>query len=175
MNVSYNQKIPQYSYNDTFSFSVNTRLEHQRCILAEKENSNKDLYKEQEQQLMTLKKEFEKLQRTQKEAIDILREENEAIRDKIDEKQLEINTLKHESKKLKNDYESREMHLKDLNMKLKEKISKSEAEFEEKLKEMIEENQRLKEENNRLLSYGDDKGISIQVNCPYNMTYFFKI
>lgn len=143
---------------------MNSRLEHQRCILAEKESSNKDLCKEKEHQFITLKKEFEKLQRTQKESIDILREENEAIRDEIDEKQLEIDALKHESKKLRNDYESREIHLKDLNMKLKEKIANSEAEFKEKLKEIIEENQRLKEENNRLLSYGDDKGISIQVN-----------
>lgn len=143
---------------------MNNRLEHQRCILVEKESAKKDLCKEQEQQLITLKKEFEKLQRTQKESIDILREENEAIRDKIDEKQLEIDTLNHESKKLKNDYESREIHLKDLNLKLREKISKTEAEFEEKLKEMIEDNQRLREENNRLLGYGDDKkGISIQV------------
>lgn len=147
-----------------FFYSVNSLLEHQQCILADKENSNKDLYKEQEQQILTLKKEFEKLQRTQKEDIDILREENEAIRDKIDEKQLEIDTLKHESNKLKNDYESREMHLKDVNLKLKEKISKAEAKFDEKLQEIIEENQRLKEENIRLLSYGDDKGKSIQVN-----------
>lgn len=142
---------------------MNSHLEHQRCILAEKENSEKGLCDEREQKLLSLKKEFEKLQRTQKESIDILREENEAIREKIDEKQLEIDTLKHESKKLKNDYESREIHLKDLNLKLEDKISKAEVEFEEKLQAMIEENQRLREENNRLLSYGDDKGISIQV------------
>lgn len=147
-----------------FFFSVNGLLEQQRCLLAEKENSNKDLCKEQEQQLLTLKKEFEKLQRSQKESIDILREENEAIRDKIDEKQIEIDNLKHESKKLKSDYESREIHLKDINLKLREKLSKAEEDFDEKVKDLIEENQMLREENNRLLSYGDDKGKSIQVN-----------
>lgn len=149
--------------NFSIIFLVNHRLEHQRCLLEEKENSKQDLCKQQEIQLITLKKEYEKLQRTQIESINILREENEAIRDDIDEKQSQIDTLKHESKKLKNDYESREIHLKDINAKLSEKLSKIEAEFQDKLKALIEENQRLSEENDRLLSYGDDKGKSIQV------------
>lgn len=131
-------------------------------ILKEKENAHQVLCKQQEQQLATVKKEFEKLQRTHEESLDILREENDSIREQIDEKRMEVEKVKYESKKLKEDYETKEVLLKEHNHKLKLQLSKLEVEFEQRVKGLIEENKRLREENDRLLSYGDDKGISIQ-------------
>ncbi|XP_056630137.1 uncharacterized protein LOC130440813 isoform X1 [Diorhabda sublineata] len=131
-------------------------------ILKENENALQALCKQQEEQLATVKKEFEKLQRTHEESLDILREENDSIREQIDEKRMEVEKVKYESKKLKDDYETKEILLKEHNYKLKLQLTKLEGEFEQKLKSLSEENKRLREENDRLLSYGDDKGISIQ-------------
>nr|CAI5841018.1 unnamed protein product [Callosobruchus analis] len=98
--------------------------------------------KQHEDQLLTLKLECEKLQRTHEEALDILREENDSIREQIDQRRMEAEQARQECKnmnKLQNDYE-------------------------EKLKSLTEENKRLREENSRL--YGcaddDDKGIGSQ-------------
>ncbi|XP_050500457.1 uncharacterized protein LOC114343874 isoform X3 [Diabrotica virgifera virgifera] len=136
--------------------------ELEQQILSEKENTHQALCKQHEEQLSTVKKEFDKLQRTHEESLDILREENDSIREQIDEKQMEIDRIKHESKKLKDDYETKETVLKEHNHKLKQQLNKIEGDFEERLKGLVEENKRLREENDRLLSYGDDKGISVQ-------------
>ncbi|XP_072380106.1 uncharacterized protein toc isoform X4 [Diabrotica undecimpunctata] len=136
--------------------------ELEQRILSEKENTHQALCKQHEEQLSTVKKEFDKLQRTHEESLDILREENDSIREQIDEKQMEIDRIKYESKKLKEDYETKETVLKEHNHKLKQQLNKIEGDFEERLKGLVEENKRLREENDRLLSYGDDKGISVQ-------------
>lgn len=66
-----------------------------------------------DEQLTTLRKELEKLQKSHEEALDILREENDCIREQIDEKRLELEKANHESVKLKEDYETKEIKLKE--------------------------------------------------------------
>jgi myosin heavy subunit len=141
--------------------------ELERRLLEENEADKNFLAKQNEEKLLTLKVEFQKLQKTHEESLDILREENEAIREQIDEKNVQIEEVKHESRKLKDDYEAKEMKLKEQvqivrsdNHKLRHELSK----IEEKVGVVHEENARLREENDRLLSYSNikDKGISIQ-------------
>lgn len=48
--------------------------------------------------------------------------------------------------------------------KLKQQIAKIESDFEDKLKSLIDENSRLREQNDRLLSYGDNKDVAKQVS-----------
>ncbi|RZB94433.1 SMC N domain containing protein [Asbolus verrucosus] len=146
----------------------NKQYELERRLIEENEANKNLLAKQNEEKLMTLKKEFQKLQKTHEESLDILREENDAIREQIDEKNAQIEEVKHESRKLKDDYEAKEMklkeqlqHAKSENQKLKQELAKVEEKFEEKIKAMHEENARLREENDRLLSYSN-KGISIQ-------------
>lgn len=151
------------------SCSVNSKQhELERRLLEENEADKNFLAKQNEEKLLTLKVEFQKLQKTHEESLDILREENEAIREQIDEKNVQIEEVKHESRKLKDDYEAKEMKLKEQvqivrsdNHKLRHELSK----IEEKVGAVHEENARLREENDRLLSYSNikDKGISIQV------------
>lgn len=50
--------------------------------------------------------------------------------------------------------------------KLKQQIAKIESDFEDKLKSLIEENSKLREQNDRLLSYGDNKDVAKQVSVP---------
>ncbi|CAH1112740.1 unnamed protein product [Psylliodes chrysocephalus] len=124
-------------------------------FIADKDNTRQNLSRQHEDQLNALKKDFE-------ESLDILREENEAIREQIDEKNAEIERARYESKKLKEDYETKETILKEHNHKLKQQLSKLEENFEDRLKGLVDENKRFREENDRLLSYGDEKGISMQ-------------
>lgn len=135
----------------------------EQCLRAEKKQAEQNLCQQHEEQLVTLKKEFGKLQRTHEESLDILREENDSIREQIDEKQLEIEKARHESVKLKKDYESKEVLFKEHTHRLEQQIGKLKGDLEERIKGLIEENKRLRDENDRLLSYGDDKEIGIQV------------
>lgn len=99
--------------------------------------------------MQNLRLEYNKLQRTHTETLDILREENDAIREEIDDKNSIIDKLKRckfESEKLKRDYEVKELSLK------------------EQLQQITEENFRLKSENESLLNYSKEDGnSSIQV------------
>ncbi|CAG9819044.1 unnamed protein product [Phaedon cochleariae] len=147
----------------TPSIQLNKKhIQLEQCLSSDKENAQQSLCKQHEDKLATLKMEFQKLQRTHEESLDILREENESIREQITEKQLEIQRNQAESKKLMEDYESKEMHLKEHNRKLREKLDVLESDFEQRVKGLIEENKRLRDDNDRLLSYGDDKSIGVQ-------------
>lgn len=138
----------------------------------EENEANKLLLgKQNDEKLLTLKLEFEKLQKTHEESLDILREENDAIREQIDEKNIQIEEMRHESRKLKEDYEAKEMKYKETiqnvkceNYKFKQELIKAQEKMDEKLNGMHAENLRLKDENERLLNYSNikDKGISIQ-------------
>ncbi|KYB25579.1 hypothetical protein TcasGA2_TC034332 [Tribolium castaneum] len=151
---------------------LNSKQYELESRLCEENEANKSvLVKQNEEKLVTLKLEFQKLQKTHEESLDILREENDAIREQIDEKNAQIEEIKHESRKLKDDYEAKEMKLKEQlqsvkseNHKLKNELGKVEDKFEEKLNAVNEENARLREENERLLSFSNikDKETSIQ-------------
>ncbi|XP_063921351.1 centrosomal protein of 164 kDa isoform X2 [Zophobas morio] len=151
---------------------LNSKQYEVELRLHEENEANKQmLAKQNEEKLLTLKVEFQKLQKTHEESLDILREENDAIREQIDEKSAQIEDAKHESRKLKDDYEAKEMKLKEQlqsarceNQKLKHELSKLEEKFQEKLDAAQEEIARLRDDNDRLLSYSNikDKGISIQ-------------
>ncbi|XP_018567471.1 uncharacterized protein LOC108908047 isoform X2 [Anoplophora glabripennis] len=149
-------------HRDQLTELNNRHDELEQYLRAEKEQAEQNLCKQHEDQLITLKKEFDKLQRTHEESLDILREENNAIREQIDEKQLEVEKAKHESMKLKKDYENKEILFKEHNHKLEQQVSQLKSDLEDRIKNLIEENKRLRDENDRLLSYGDDKEIGLQ-------------
>ncbi|KAJ8920030.1 hypothetical protein NQ315_011680 [Exocentrus adspersus] len=136
--------------------------EIEASLRAEKEQTEQNLCKQHGEQLKILKHEFDTLQRTHEESLDIFREENDSIREQIDEKQSEIQKARHENAKLKRDYENKEVMLREYNHNLEQRMSQLKTSQEEKINGLIEENKRLREENDRLLSYGDDKTIGIQ-------------
>ena len=161
---------------------VNSKQYEVELRLHEENEANKQmLSKQNEEKILTLKVEFQKLQMPREESLVILREENDAIREQIDEKSAQIEDAKHESRKLKDDYEAKEMKLKEQlqsarweNQKLKHEVSKLEEKFQEKLDAAQEEIARLRDDNDRLLSYSNikDKGISIQVKILLNLGNF---
>lgn len=152
------------NFYQTFFAVNNQHAELEQRLRAEKEQAEQNLCKQHEEQLVTLKKEFDKLQRTHEESLDILREENDSIREQIDDRQLEIEKARHESAKLKKDYESKEVLFKEHTHRLEQQVVKLKSDMEDRIKGLIEENKRLRDENDRLLSYGDDKEIGIQVS-----------
>lgn len=115
----------------------------------ERENVKHQLQREHEEQLRSLKVEFNKLQRTHEESLDILREENDAIREQIDENKMIIEELKKhkcENEKFLKEYQVKEMS------------------YKEQLEAANEEIVRLREENSHVLAcYGDDPDKSMQV------------
>lgn len=56
--------------------------------------------------------------------------------------------------------------------KLKQQIAKIESDFQDKLKSLIDENSKLREQNDRLLSYGDNKDVAKQVSVPTRLKLF---
>ncbi|CAG9759782.1 unnamed protein product [Ceutorhynchus assimilis] len=131
----------------------------------EKNISEQQLNRRHDEQLSTLRKELDKLQQSHEEAVDILREENECIREQIDEKRQELERANHESAKLRKDYETKEIKLKEgvESAKLhRDKLKQQIAKLENESQSLIDENKRLREQNDRLLSYGDDKDIAKQ-------------
>nr|CAH7737052.1 unnamed protein product [Callosobruchus chinensis] len=139
------------------------RAELEHHVNTEKDNLVQSVTKQHEDQLLTLKLECEKLQRTHEEALDILREENDSIREQIDQRRMEAEQARQECKNVREEYENREAMFKEKNHKLKQQMNKLQNDYEEKLKSLTEENKRLRDENSRL--YGcvdDDKGIGSQ-------------
>lgn len=125
-------------------------LETEQLLLQETENVRHNLMKLHEEQIRSLKTEFNKLQRNHSDTVDILREENDAVREEIDRKNSIIEKLKadnYESDKLKRDYEARE------------------CSYKEQLQAANDEICRLKNENLSLMAYTKPNGKStIQVS-----------
>ncbi|CAH1978181.1 unnamed protein product [Acanthoscelides obtectus] len=139
------------------------RAELESQAVTEKERLVQNVLKQHEEQLLTLKLECEKLQRTHEEALVILREENDSIREQIDQRRMEAEQAERECKEVREEYENREAMWREKNHKLKQQMNKLQNDHEEKLKNLIDENKRLRDENARLLGCGDDdKGIGSQ-------------
>ncbi|KAL1490171.1 hypothetical protein ABEB36_012908 [Hypothenemus hampei] len=141
-----------------------------RQLNTEKNSLEQHVKQKYHEQLAALRRELDKLQKSHDEALEILREENDCIREQIDEQRLELEKAREESDKLKNDYHNREEHfkgevlelLKAQKDKLKQHFAKLETDYEGKITLLEEKNLRLKEENDRLLNYGDHKDIAKQ-------------
>lgn len=141
------------NYEHLFSilifFTVNHEHSQTQHLLSEAEKCKRQLQKDYEDQLRSLKVEFNKLQRTHEESLDILREENDSIREQIDENKMVIEGLmhyKHESHKLKSEYEAKE------------------KKYKEQLQCANEEIERLKAEKQEFLCAGQDgQNTSVQV------------
>ncbi|XP_066151700.1 restin homolog [Euwallacea fornicatus] len=143
--------------------------EAQEHLRQEKDLHEQQLREKHDEQLAKLRKELEKIQRSYEEALDILREENDCIREQIDENRSALEKSNLDNQKLRDDCESKETQwrqevdiLKQQKEKLKQQIVKLENEFQEKLKISEEENKRLRDQNDRLLSYGDHKDVAKQ-------------
>ncbi|XP_019865579.2 uncharacterized protein LOC109594782 isoform X3 [Aethina tumida] len=156
--------------HDTIVSELNQKhAQLEASLTFEKDNLAKQLKKQQDEQLLTLKSEFSKLEKNYAERLDILREENEAIWKQIDEKNAEIEAAVEKACKIRADYESREAELKKKlsdacaeNRRLSETNAKLEESIRNSTESVSEENRKLREENDRLLSYGDEKGIGLQ-------------
>lgn len=121
--------------------------EKEQKLLIENGNIKQQLTKLHEDQVHNFKVEFNKLQKTHEESLDILREENDAIREQIDEKNMEISVLKHnkfESEKLRKDYEAKELL------------------YKEQLQAANEEMARIKEESERFACMSFDGNDTLQ-------------
>lgn len=93
------------------------------------------------EQLIKLRAEFEKLQKTHAERLEILREENDSIRETIDEKNLfieKLQTFKKDSEKFNKECRSKEL------------------EYKTQITSALEEIGRLKDDNLKLLSFATE-------------------
>ncbi|XP_050305174.1 restin homolog [Anthonomus grandis grandis] len=134
-------------------------LEAHKKLTLEKDSLEHRLTEKHDEQLSILRKELERLQKSHEGALDILREEHDCMREQIDEK-------------LRKEYKTNEIKLKEeikvlktKNSKLEHQLKKTEnssKEVQEKLTDYIEDNKKLREQNDRLLSYGDDKDVAKQ-------------
>ncbi|XP_076253369.1 toucan isoform X2 [Rhynchophorus ferrugineus] len=142
--------------------------EHEEELLREKEAVEKQLKLKHDEQLRIVRQELDKLQNSHEESLEILHEENDSIREQVDEKRLEIEKINHESMKLKQDYECKERKLKEEIEMTKQQRDKFKQELlkvldhQDKMTALVDENKQLRDEINRLLSYGDDKDIGVQ-------------
>ncbi|CAH1185100.1 unnamed protein product [Phyllotreta striolata] len=105
-------------------------------LVSERENDRRNLSKQHEEEVEERKKEF-------RQSLEIVREENDSILEQIQEKSALIEKLKYESKKLKEDYESKETLL----LGNVHKLKQHNAQLEEKLKRLAQENDELKKRN----------------------------
>lgn len=123
--------------------------EAQQRLLAEHKTLKHQLQKEYDERL---KLEVERLQRSHRDSLEILREENDSIREQIDENKMIIEDLK--KKKKESDDMVKAYH-------------NREASFLQQLDAASSEISMLKEENSKLLPYCDDPNKSVQVMCCF--------